>query len=88
MYIPRRSAVDNMIFHPSEPRVIASLDWELSTIGDKFTDFAYNAMLWRIDADLFRGFKGLDPELRLWRRSDGISQASRKTGATESNSDD
>jgi len=38
--------LDNMIFHASEPRVIAVLDWELSTLGDPMADFAYLLMQW------------------------------------------
>ena len=38
--------LDNMIFHPSEPRVIAVLDWELSTLGDPMADFTYLLMQW------------------------------------------
>ncbi len=38
--------IDNMIFHPREPRVIAVLDWELSTLGDPLADFSYFLMSW------------------------------------------
>ncbi len=38
--------LDNMILHPSEPRVLAVLDWELSTVGDAIADFTYHAMTW------------------------------------------
>ncbi len=38
--------IDNMIFHASDPRVIAVLDWELSTLGDPLADFSYFLMSW------------------------------------------
>ena len=40
--------LDNMIIHPDEPRVIAVLDWELSTIGHPLADFTYHLMSWQM----------------------------------------
>lgn len=40
--------LDNMILHPTEPRVIAVLDWELSTLGHPLGDFTYHLMQWRM----------------------------------------
>jgi len=47
--------LDNIIFHPIEPRVIAVLDWELSTLGDPMADFTYLLMQW-----VMPGLEGAD----------------------------
>ena len=50
--------LDNMVLHPDEPRVIAVLDWELSTIGHPLADFTYHLMAWQMP-DIGIGSAGL-----------------------------
>ncbi|MDN3988100.1 phosphotransferase [Zwartia vadi] len=52
--------LDNLVFHPTEPRAIGLLDWELATLGHPMADFAYHCMSWHIPASLWRGIAGLD----------------------------
>jgi aminoglycoside phosphotransferase (APT) family kinase protein len=52
--------LDNMVLHASEPRVIAVLDWELSTLGDPLADFTYYLMSWVLPRDARSSLGGVD----------------------------
>ena len=51
--------IDNMIFAPSEPKVVAVLDWELSTLGDPLADFSYLLMSWVTEPEGRSGVLGM-----------------------------
>jgi aminoglycoside phosphotransferase (APT) family kinase protein len=52
--------LDNLLFHPHEPRAIGLIDWELSTLGHPLADFSYHCLAWHIPHALWRGIEGLD----------------------------
>lgn len=75
--------MDNMIFHPTEPRILALLDWELSTLGHPLADFSYHLMSWHIAPGQFRGIGGLDHQaLGIPSEDAYIARYCERTGKT------
>ena len=72
---------DNMIFHPTEPRVIAVLDWELSTLGHPLADFAYHAMMYHMPPNIVAGLEGADlTALNIPSEAEYVAAYCRRTG--------
>jgi aminoglycoside phosphotransferase (APT) family kinase protein len=73
--------LDNTIFHPTEPRILAVLDWELSTLGHPLVDFAYYCLRFHLPVAEFRGLGGVDPESHsLPTEAESVAQYCRLRG--------
>ena len=76
--------LDNMIFHPHEPRLLAVVDLELSTLGAPLADFSYHVMLWRVMSGGIRGLKGVDlASLGIPGERDYVAAYCRRTGRSD-----
>jgi aminoglycoside phosphotransferase (APT) family kinase protein len=72
---------DNLVFHATEPRVLAVLDWELSTLGHPLADFTYHLMMYHLPPSIIGGLHGHDCErLGIPSQSAYVAAYCRRTG--------
>lgn len=72
---------DNTIMHPTQPRCLAVLDWELSTLGHPLADFTYFLMVWFFPPEVRGGLMGVDiEELGIPALEDAVARYSAQTG--------
>ncbi len=76
--------LENTMLAPDAPRIVAVLDWELSTLGHPLADFSYHCLAWHIEPGVFRGISGLDlAALGIPNERDYVRRYCERTGRAD-----